>query len=797
MTTPDADELQRRFEERQKAVSADELRRRFEAQQEITPPPSTRPEPDASTGEGRVSPEELAERFIARQSAAPEGLVEGERGGPSLLERVGGVLKDLGIRGVEVPGVTPALRRGTDEVFQALEAFGEETFRGLTFQGPSGKGFNPAEIINQGSAALLERPLAAQIGIGLIDPAIGVSRIPGVLRSVTPVGPGLQNPVVRQLRRSQIPPSVRPSLLPPTRPSVSLAVREVVEEGTRAVDAAFPNTAGVLKPMSPEVEASIAKLTGLAEEARPAQQEALAVGLEKRSIERGRRVGDLRARERAFRSQGMSSQEANRRATAALRGELPGPEFTPLQFTPGEFDGLFNHVLNISALDEFQRINARVALEKILGGIPVAPAEKKLLSEIFGTPFADALSQPPSALKKGLDISLDALNLPRTILTSFDVSAPLRQGVVLLPDHPRRWSESVVSMMKAFAREGSAQVVDDGIRADPNFTRFTARHPRGSNSNLFIADITGRRGLGQQEELYMSRFANLIPGIKQSQRAYVTFLNKLRFDVMSDIVGTAEAAGTRVTSQDLDELALFLNRATGRGSLGKSLDNIAPALNVAMFAPKLLMSRLQLPLSVGSKSALVRKEASKTLLKFVGTGVGLLSLLSFSAGVKVETDPRSSDFGKIRIGNSSMDIWGGFQPIARYIAQLSTGKGKTIAGKNRGEIRDLNRFALNDWREPVFLRFIRSKLSPIGSAVADPTIGGGRNFVGDPVLGEEGDRLFGLPNSRFARVAFERMAPLFWQDVVDGIEDAGVIGALKAAPAALGAGVTTFDREGR
>ena len=63
--------------------------------------------------------------------------------------------------------------------------------------------------------------------------------------------------------------------------------------------------------------------------------------------------------------------------------------------------------------------------------------------------------------------------------------------------------------------------------------------------------------------------------------------------------------------------------------------------------------------------------------------------------------------------------------------------------------------------------------------------------------GRAGDRLFNIPNSRGARVAFERLAPLFFQDIMDGIEDSGVTGALKAAPAVLGTGVTTFDRAGR
>ena len=118
------------------------------------------------------------------------------------------------------------------------------------------------------------------------------------------------------------------------------------------------------------------------------------------------------------------------------------------------------------------------------------------------------------------------------------------------------------TLFKALGREGSAQAVDSAIRSDVNFTRFAARHAVGDNKNLFIADLSrGARGISGQEELFMSRLANKIPGIKQSQRAYGTFLNKLRYEVMSDIVQRWEQAGIRVTNQELDELALFINRA--------------------------------------------------------------------------------------------------------------------------------------------------------------------------------------------------------------------------------------------
>ena len=180
----------------------------------------------------------------------------------------------------------------------------------------------------------------------------------------------------------------------------------------------------------------------------------------------------------------------------------------------------------------------------------------------------------------------------------------------------------------------------------------------------------------------MSRFANKIPGIKQSQRAYVTFLNKLRFDVAKDILNANKWKGA--TDNDIDELALFINRATGRGSLGKIgpvyFNAFAPVLNATFFAPRLLASRPQALLSMGSSSALVRGQAATDLVKFVGTGLSVLSLASFIPGVTIKMNPLSSDFGKIKAGNTTLEFWGGYQSIARYTAQLIMGKRVPLSG---------------------------------------------------------------------------------------------------------------------
>jgi len=756
------------------------------------------------------TPIELADEVIAQQGAAPPEVDLAPTGQPSLLDRAGNLAARLGTRGIEVPGVTPFLRNATNEVFQGLEAFGESTFRGLTFQDPVGSGgsLNPAEIINRQSDAFRERPLAAQLGIGLIDPGLLATRLPSaagrVVSSANVRNQALERAARRPRATGPLETVAEIQQRPPVRPPVDEVIEDVVEEVVRPGAIPRGTTLGILKPLSSGVETTLAKMTGLIKEARPLQRSAIRAGRAAQTAERGTRIARSEALERRLINQGIPAQEANRQATSQLGGDLPVPEFAPLEMGAAEVRPLFDHIsdaLPVTQEQFFNRTNTRVALERVIAGELPSPSETELLRKMFGQQFVEAIRGKRALSARSGEAALDVLNAPRQIITAYDVSAPLRQGVVLGPGHPGRWSESTVTMFKALAREGAAEAVDVGIRSDRNFVRFAGRHPAGNSKNLFIADLSrGARGISGQEEQFMSRLANKIPGIRQSQRAYVTFLNKLRFDVMSDVVEGWERAGVQITDNDLDELALFINRATGRGSLGP-LNDFAPILNTTFFAPRLLASRIQTPLSLISSSSLVRKQAAKDLSKFLGTGMTVLSLAAL-AGAAVELNPKSSDFGKIRMGNTSIEFWGGFQPLARYAAQFTFGERKIVAGKNRGEIVSVPRTDLSTFQDPIFLRFLRSKLSPAAAFGADQLLFGRENFIGEPTVGNEDfdasvsvDTDFPFLHGGIPRELESRLAPLFLQDLKEAFDDEGISGLFKALPAGFGAGSVTFPRE--
>ena len=546
-------------------------------------------------------------------------------------------------------------------------------------------------------------------------------------------------------------PPVPPAAAPPTPPA-----------GAPPAVPPAPPSGGVPPPSSSD---PVAKLTSLIKQAKPLRAETEAL----KSVELRQRAA--RAASILERGQG---REAFRASKTPLAGELPVAQFTPPEtgLGPDEVTGLFNTIRDASR-PYFVRLNTYTALEKVLTGQIPQQAEIRLLEDMFGADFAAAILNKRSLGAKVFANTMDALNLPRAVITSWDASAPLRQGIVLGPGHVPEFAQSFGAMVKAMAREANAVAVDSALKSNPHWQIF-------QDHGLYHAErLKVATNLADREEVFMSRLARRIPGVKVSERGYVTFLNKLRFDVMNHIYEGWVKSGKEVSDADLSSLANFINAATGRGRLPKAAQRYAPLLNATFFSPRLQLSRFDAPLQLVQGTRLVRQQAARDLALFVSTGVGVLSLLGLNEGVTVETDPRSSDFGKIRVGNSRIEFWASYQPLARYVAQLMTGQRKTTATGGIIEAR----------RGNTLLRYFRSKLAPVPGFAVDALTG--KNFIGEE---------FAAPKERFGHevpgalnLALETFVPLFIQDLTEAIEVEGGRGAAMTAPGFFGAGVQTYQ----
>ena len=466
------------------------------------------------------------------------------------------------------------------------------------------------------------------------------------------------------------------------------------------------------------------------------------------------------------------------RATkGTLKGKAPIPDFTPINsnLSPQEIDVLFN-LINTSQIPAgFDKGRAFLSLDKLLKGNLITKSEIANLESVFGRELTKALFRKQSISSIIQDVSFEIINLPRAILASYDLSAAGRQGIIFSVSHP-------IASMKAFGRSvraaASLKYADDieRITKSTKFGKLADRFGVHSSPTGFTAKLSAK------EEMYMSRIAEQIPGIAQSERAFTTFLNQQRREVFA--IQAQKWIKRGITPKNnpkaFQDYAKFVNHATGRGSLETLQPGALTALNATFFSPRFQVSRVQVvgDLISPNTSLLARKVIARDLAEFYATGMGIMAMAKMG-GAEVETDPRSSDFGKIKIGDTRYNYWGAFQPMASLAGRIYSGE---IKSTGTGKIKKKERINLGI--DNTVVQFLRTKLSPAAGRGFDVLIG--ETFLGEPVE----------PTAKFlGKTAFESLVPLFIQDSVDAWRFQGVDAQLpiSAGLAFTGIGVQTWE----
>ena len=457
-------------------------------------------------------------------------------------------------------------------------------------------------------------------------------------------------------------------------------------------------------------------------------------------------------------------REAFEKSKAALKGELPKADFAPpeLQLTSEDITELYERIKN-SDMRYFTQLNTAEALTKLLSGNIPTERELALLEDMYGGELVKAILKKRTAGQKAWDVTLSVLNLPRAVLSSWDLSAPLRQGALLFWGQPKESLPAFKPMVKAFFSTKNAQMTDEIIKSNHYYEL-------SQDAGLYIAplfEVSAR--LTSKEEAFMSRFTKYIPLISHSERAYVTYLNKMRMDVFSSYARQWE--GTGKTMADYKSLATAINTMSGRGKLG-ALEGMGPVLNASLFSPRYQMSRIRLPYDFVKATPAVRKMMARNIVAFVAANFAIMALWMLSDDdANVETDPRSTDCGKLKIGNTRLDFWAGFQQYFRAVTQIITGMRKVSTTGKLTEVQ----------RDEVLGSFVRSKLSPVPGFVSD--ILKGESYVGEELA---------LTTESVKQQAFQRLVPMFIQDLIEAIEDSGITGGLIALPGLFGVGVQTY-----
>lgn len=382
-----------------------------------------------------------------------------------------------------------------------------------------------------------------------------------------------------------------------------------------------------------------------------------------------------------------------------------------------------------------------------------------------------------TAFQKAKDFTADTFHTLRAIMTGGEFSGVLRQGKFSVLSRPiTTFKGAFPAMFKAFRSTAGEHAMMQEINSRPNA-------PLYKTAGLEIVDPSNFKE-AQLEGNYRSRWANKIPGIAGSGRAYTVFLNRLRADVFDLMVEKGLKRDGHVDLETAKALATYVNESTGAGGLGVKGKAATTFLNAAMFSPKFFVSRFQMlaghSLWEGTNTSrrIIAGEYGRIL-----TGAAVFYGLANLAGAKIGTDPRSSDFGKIIIGKTRWDPMGGVLQATVLLSRLISGK----STDSKGKVTPIRATATQKvpYGKPdaagVMGRFTRSKLGPAPGSFVN--LVNGADFRGRPVT---------------LRGELQNLAlPMTYGDIYDVMKEQGVpTGTALSILAMFGESVNTYTDEG-
>lgn len=425
----------------------------------------------------------------------------------------------------------------------------------------------------------------------------------------------------------------------------------------------------------------------------------------------------------------VTDEDSAHAKLAAMQGEHTKVSQVPPELDQDDINSLYGMINQPSKFTQADQLHAITGLGKVLNGQVPQDNEISIMEKVYGSQLVNQIRGSSGNIQPRNLLS-EALNLPRAMETAIHFTAPFRQGGPLVGT--AAWFKAWPDMIKAAASENTYQDIMKSIEERPNFARYVGSNGElqpslAERAGLSMTELTSK--LNKREEDLQSTLAEKVPGIRMSNRGYTTFLNKLRADTFDDLInqykGLAKDSGD--VSKDptknnvlLKQIGSAVNVATGRGDLFTGGDYNA-LLNGLFFSPRLMSSRLQMmgqmlnPKNYINLSEPTRKFYLASGMRSAALWVTLASLAKMG-GADVSLDPTSSDFGKIKIGNTRLDPGQGFQQYLVLAARMAKG-GYTSSTSNQyhqygGKYGD-------ETRRDALVDFAANKLAPIPKYVND------------------------------------------------------------------------------
>ena len=313
-------------------------------------------------------------------------------------------------------------------------------------------------------------------------------------------------------------------------------------------------------------------------------------------------------------------------------------------------------------------------------------------------------------------------------VASWDNSFIGRQGSITLIKSPSTWwnmaKKSTSDFYQTLKGSSPEDVLMAQVYADPDFI----------NGNYKKAGIS----FGIEEEV-PSKLLERVPVVgrifKASDVSFIDSAIRARTGLFKIQKQIYEATGMPLDDVTLKDIGNVVNAITARGKVG-AIGSSKP-VQLLMWAPRMLKADWDVltahTAGFGLETNFARKQAAKTVLGVVVATAGITAMAK-AMGAQVETDPRSSDFLKIKIGDTRINT-----PFARGMPQLITLFSRLVTQSTKssstGVIRQLNTGEYGSQTLfDVGIDFLVNKTTPPAGAVISWLRG--KDFKGDkPTIG--------------------------------------------------------------
>jgi len=355
-------------------------------------------------------------------------------------------------------------------------------------------------------------------------------------------------------------------------------------------------------------------------------------------------------------------------------------------------DGTFNTVE-----ERLSYGRAKIGLTNYVKNLKLL-AERKTLKE--------AIKDPVGSIKTIAGSS-------KAIRASMDNSAIFRQGWKTLWTHPRVWTRNAKQSFKNIWNTFGKDTVMDELNADL-ISRQNAINGRYKKMQL---------ALGTIEEEFPVSFPEKIPVVsklyKASENAFTAFVYKQRADIADLYLNIAEASGVDLDQRELRSIGKMVNSLTGRGSLGRA-EPAADAFNSIFWSPRKMKADIDtLILHYLDKdfSKFARKQSAINTLRVIMGTAAILAIANAIDDDSVDSDPRSANFGKIKVGNTRFDVSGGMASIVTLVTRLITRSTKSSTTNKVTKLNSGDFFSQTGF--DVVVDFLGNKLAPVSAVIKD------------------------------------------------------------------------------